>query len=259
MEFIGSDLKGKVAIITGGTSGIGQGIALGMAKLGCDVVPTSEPGTESRIKETVRQLESLGVQTFEIATDVTDVKQVEKLVQTTLEKFGHIDILVNSAGITIRRPSVEMTEEEWDKVIDVNLKGTFLTCQKVGQVMLKQGSGSIINIASLCSYVAYPEVVSYCASKGGVLMLTRALAIEWAKQGVRVNGIAPGDVMTPLTEVLLAKGTERRKRVDARIPMGRFCEIDELVGAAIFLASDASRYITGHTIVVDGGHLAEGI
>lgn len=259
MEFIGSDLKGKVAIITGGATGIGHGIALGFARLGCHVVPTSEPGTESRIQETVRELEALGIQSLEIVTDVTDVGQVETLVHRVIEKFGRIDILVNCAGITIRRPSVEVTEEEWDRVTDVNLKGTFLTCQKVGRVMLGRSSGSIINIASLAGFVAYPEVAAYCASKGGVIALTKALAIEWAKRGVRVNGIAPGDIITPLTKSVIDKDPERRRSMEARIPMGRLGEVDELVGAAIYLASDASRYVTGHTIVVDGGHLAEGI
>lgn len=140
MEPIGFDLKGKVAIITGGTTGIGHGIALGFARLGCHVVATSEPGTESRIQETVRELEALGVQSLEIVTDVTDGEQVETLVHKVIEKFSRLDVLVNSAGITIRRPSVEVPEEEWDKVIDVNLKGTFLTCQKVGRVMLERSS-----------------------------------------------------------------------------------------------------------------------
>jgi NAD(P)-dependent dehydrogenase (short-subunit alcohol dehydrogenase family) len=259
MEPIGCDLKGKVAIITGGTSGIGYGIAVGFAELGCHVVPTSEPATESRIRKTVDELQTLGVQSLETVTDVTDIDQVERLVRKVIEKFGRIDVLVNCAGITIRKPSVDMTEKEWDAVIDVNLKGTFLACQRVGRVMLKQRSGSIINIASLASFVAYPEVVAYCASKGGVVTLTKALAIEWAERGVRVNGIAPGDIMTPLTRSVIEKDPKRRMSMEARIPMGRLGEVDEVVGAAIYLASDASRYVTGHTIVVDGGHLAEGI
>ena len=259
MEFVGSDLKGKVAIITGGTSGIGHGMALGFAGLGCHVVPTSERGTESRIEETVRELEALGVRSLEIVTDVTDAGQVENLVERVVKDFGHIDVLVNCAGITVRSPSVDLPEEVWDQVVDVNLKGTFLTCQKVGRVMLKQGSGSIINIASLAAFAAYPEVVPYCASKGGVVMLTKALAIEWAEKGVRVNGIAPGDIMTALTKSCVEKDPERLRRMVERVPMGRLGEIEELVGTAVYLASDASRYVTGHTIIVDGGHLAEGL
>jgi len=259
VETIGFDVRGKVAVITGGTSGIGHGMALGFADLGCHVVPTSEPGTESRIKETVRELKAKGVESLEMATDVTDVRQVEALVHRVVERFGRLDILVNCAGITIRRPSVALTEEEWTKVVDVNLKGTFLMCQKVGEVMLKQRSGSIINIASLTSFVAYPEVAAYCASKGGVHMLTKALAIEWAKHGVRVNDIAPGDILTALTKSVVDKDPERRRKMESRIPMGRLGEVEELVGAAVYLASDASRYVTGQTIVVDGGHLAEGI
>lgn len=259
MDLIGSDLRGKVAVVTGGTSGIGHGITLGFADLGCAVVPTSEPGTESHIRETVRELKDRGVESPEIAADVTDSRQVESLVQQVLHRFGRLDILVNCAGITIRRPSVDMTEEEWDRVVDVNLKGTFLMCQKVGKVMLERRSGSIINIASLTSFVAYPEVAAYCASKGGVHMLTKALAIEWAKHGVRVNDIAPGDIMTALTKSVVDKDPERRKRMESRIPMGRLGEVEELVGAAVYLASDASRYVTGQTIIVDGGHMAEGI
>ena len=259
MECIGADLRGKVAIITGGTSGIGQGMALGFADLGCQVVPTSEPGTEDRIRDTVSELKARGSDSLEIATDVTSARHVEALVHRVFERFGRLDIVVNCAGITIRRSSVAVTEEEWDRVVDVNLKGTFLMCQKAGEVMLKQRSGSIINIASLTSFVAYPEVAAYCASKGGVHMLTKALAIEWAKSNVRVNDIAPGDILTALTRSVVDKDPERRRRMEARIPMGRLGEVEELVGAAVFLASDASRYITGQTIVVDGGHLSEGI
>jgi len=256
-EYNGIHLSGKVAIVVGGTTGIGQAIALGMVKEGANVIPTSR--TLSKCEETVEKIKEMGAQSLLIATDVTDVNQVERLVRKVVEQFGRVDILVNSAGTTLRKSTVDITESEWNEVIDVNLKGTFLTCQKVGRVMLDQGSGSIINIASIASFVAYPEVAPYCASKGGVVLLTRALAIEWAKRGVRVNGIAPGDFITPLTEVLLAEGTERRRRVEARIPMGHLGHLDELIGAAVYLASDASRYVTGETIVVDGGHLAEGI
>lgn len=256
-EYNGIHLDGKVAIVVGGTTGIGQAIALGMVREGAKVIPTSR--TLSKCEQTVEKIKEMGAQSLLIATDITDVDQVETLVTKVVEQFGKVDVLVNSAGATLRKSSVDITESEWNEVIDVNLKGTFLTCQKVGRVMLAQGSGSIINIASIASFVAYPEVAPYCASKGGVLLLTRALAIEWAKRGVRVNGIAPGDFITPLTETLLAKGTERRRRVEARIPIGRLGQLDELIGAAVYLASDTSQYVTGETIVVDGGHMAEGI
>jgi len=259
VETIGSDLRGKVVLITGGTSGIGLGLSLGFADLGCHVVPTSEPGTEARIRGTVRELEKRGVQSLEIATDVTDARQVAALTRRVVERFGRLDVLVNCAGITSRKPSVAVTEEEWNKVLAVNLTGTFLMCQKAGEIMLKQGSGSIINIASMTSFVAYPEVAAYCASKGGVRMLTKALAIEWAKHGVRVNDIAPGDIMTELTRSVVEKDPERLRRIQSRIPMERLGEVDELVGAAIYFASDASRYVTGQTLVVDGGHLAQGL
>jgi len=252
-------LEGKTAVITGGSSGIGLGISLSFAQLGCHVVPTSEPGTEERIEQAVERIQELKARSFALATDVTDAEQIDRLVRRVLEELGSLDILVNCAGITSRKPSLEVAEEDWDKVIDVNLKGTFLACQKAGEVMISQGRGSIVNIASLASFVAYPEVVAYCASKGGVLMLTRALAVEWAESGVRVNAIAPGDILTPLTRSMVEKDPERRRRMEARIPMGRLGEVEEVVGAAVYLASDASCYVTGHTIVVDGGHLAEGI
>lgn len=259
MGLLGADLKDRVAIVTGGSSGIGYGISMALAEHGCHVVPTSEPGTESKIEETVAAVKNLGVRTLGLAADVTNADQLDRFVERVLREFGAIDILVNCAGITIRRPSIEVPEEEWRAVLDVNLTGTFLCCQKVGKTMIARGKGSIVNIASLTSFVAYPEVAAYCASKGGVLMLTRALAVEWAPHGVRVNAIAPGDILTPLTRSITDKDPERRKSMEARIPMGRLGEVDEVAGAALYLCSDGARYITGHTIVVDGGHLAEGI
>ncbi|MDD5265418.1 MAG: glucose 1-dehydrogenase [Candidatus Bipolaricaulis sp.] len=259
MSLVGADLKGKVAVITGGSSGIGLGLSLAFAELGCHVVPTSEPGTEARVQETVRKLSSLGVRSLALTTDVTCADQVDRLMERTVKELGRLDVVVNCAGITIRTPSVDMSEKDWRAVIDINLTGTFLVCQRAGRVMLKQRSGSLINIASLCSYVAYPEVVGYCASKGGVIMVTRALAAEWAASGVRVNAIAPGDILTPLTRSMVDRDPDRRKRMESRIPMGRLGEVEEVAGAAIYLASDASQYVTGHTIVVDGGHLAQGI
>lgn len=259
MGHLGTDLRGKVAVVTGGSSGIGHGISIALAEHGCHVVPTSEPGTEERISRTAAAVARLGVRTLAQATDVTDREALGQLVRHVLQQFGRIDILVNSAGITIRRPSVDMTEQEWRAVIDVNLTGTFLSCQAFGRVMVERRQGVIVNIASLTSFVAYPEVVAYCASKGGVLMLTRALATEWAPYGVRVNAIAPGDILTPLTRSMTDKDPVRRKRMEDRIPMGRLGEVDEVAGAALYLCSDASRYVTGHTIVVDGGHLAQGI
>lgn len=259
MKLVGADLKGKVAVITGGSSGIGLGLSLAFAELGCHVVPTSEPGTEARIQEAVEKVSSFGVRSLTVATDVTRADHVDRLIQSTVDELGRLDVVINCAGVTIRSPSVEMSEQNWRTVIDVNLTGTFFVCQRAGRIMVKQRSGSIINIASLCSYVAYPEVVGYCASKGGVLMVTRALASEWATSGVRVNAIAPGDILTPLTRSMVDRDPDRRKRMETRIPMRRLGEVEEVTGAAIYLASDASQYVTGHTIVVDGGHLAQGI
>ena len=259
MGLLGADLRDRVALVTGGSSGIGLGISKALAEHGCHVIPTSEPGTEGRIEETVAAVSRFGVRSLAQATDVTSGEQLDRLVERIVGEFGRIDILVNCAGITIRRPSVDVPENEWRAVIDVNLTGTFLSCQKVGKMMIAQEKGAIVNIASLTSFVAYPEVAAYCASKGGVLMLTRALAAEWALHGVRVNAIAPGDILTPLTRSITDKDPERRKSMERRIPMRRLGEVDEVVGAALYLCSDGSQYVTGHTIVVDGGHLAEGI
>lgn len=259
MGLLGADLRDRVAVVTGGSSGIGLGISTALAEHGCHVVPTSEPGTESKIEEAVAAVSRFGVRALAQATDVTSGEQLDRLVERVVGEFGRIDILVNCAGITIRRPSVDVPENEWRAVIDVNLTGTFLSCQKVGKVMIAQKKGAIVNIASLTSFVAYPEVAAYCASKGGVLMLTRALAAEWALHGVRVNAIAPGDILTALTRSITDKDPERRKSMETRIPMRRLGEVDEVAGAALYLCSDGSQYVTGHTIVVDGGHLAEGI
>ena len=221
MGLLGADLRDKAAVVTGGSSGIGLGISTALAERRCHVILTSEPGTEGKIEETVAVSGRFGVRSLAQATDATSGEQLDRLVELVVGEFGRIDILVNCAGITIRRPSVDVPEDEWRAVIDVNLTGTFLSCQKVGKVMIAQEKGAIVNIASLTSFVAYPEVAAYCASKGGVLMLTRALAAEWAIHQVRVNAIAPGDILTPLTRSITDKDPERRKSIGDANPHGQ--------------------------------------
>lgn len=251
-------LHGKIVLITGGTSGIGRTLAMGMAREKADVIPTSR--TVAKCEETVAALRELGTRSLVCPVDVKKREEVEVLVSEVVREFGRIDVLINCAGITSSRPAEDISEEEWDLIMDTNLKGTFLPCQAVGRRMIQQGiQGSIINIASVASFRGLRGVSPYCASKGGVLMLTRALAVEWAPYSIRVNAIAPGWFITPLNAAMLTEGSNRVKRVEARTPMGRLGNLSELVEVAIFLASDAASYITGETISADGGFMAAGI
>jgi len=193
-----------------------------------------------------------------VASDVTDRDSLGRLLDKTLAAFGKVDVLVNCAGITKRVPSLDISEEDWKSILDTNLTGTLRGCQVFGRAMLAQGSGSIINIASLTSFVALYEVAPYAASKAAVVSLTQSLAIEWGKKGVRVNAIAPGVFRTDLNQALL-DGTERGKELLMRTPMNRFGKVEELAGAAVFLASDAASFVNGEVIVVDGGFLASGV
>jgi NAD(P)-dependent dehydrogenase (short-subunit alcohol dehydrogenase family) len=240
----------------GGTSGLGEAIALGLAGAGADVVASTR-----RIAEVVRtaaRIEAVGRKTLRMEADVRDRASLEKLHDAALETLGRIDILVNCAGVTQRQSTLEFPEERWSEILDVNLNGTLRACQIFGKTMLVQGSGSIINIASLATFVAFRDVAAYGASKAAVGALTKSLAVEWAKSGVRVNAIAPGIFPTALNEQLV-KGTERGKELLQRTPMARFGEANEIAGAAIFLASDAASFVNGEILVVDGGYLASGV
>lgn len=249
------DLSGKVAVILGGTSGLGKALALGLAEAGADVVASSRRETE--VDATAREIEATGRRTLRVCSDVTDRASLERL-QTSCETLGPVAILVNCAGITKRTPTLDVSEEEWAKILDCNLTGTLRACQVFGRGMLARNYGRIINIASLSSYVAFYEVAAYGVSKAGVAALTKSLAVEWGKSGVRVNAIAPGVFPTALNQKLL-DGTARGQELKMRTPMGRFGEASELVGACVFLASDAAGFVNGEVLTVDGGFMASGV
>jgi NAD(P)-dependent dehydrogenase (short-subunit alcohol dehydrogenase family) len=249
-------LEGKRALVLGGTSGLGKSIAIGLAEAGADVVPVSRRAEE--VRKSTEEIKALGKETFEITADVTVRDQIQAVIDKMLQVMGRIDILVNSAGTTMRVPSFEVTEDQWDRVLDINLKGTWNGCQMVGRVMREQKYGRIINIASLASFLSAHEVVAYAASKGGVAQVTRCLAAEWAAYNITVNAITPGIFETDLNKEIINQPA-RRTSILSHTPMKRFGQLEEIKGAAIFLASDASSFVTGAFIPVDGGFLAQGV
>jgi len=250
------DLQGKAAVVVGGTTGIGHALSLGLADAGADVIATSRRQVE--VDKTTAEIEAKGRKTFAVTSDVQDRKSLEALCTGVLERFGKVDILVNCAGTTKRGPTLDFPEEDWARIMDINLTGTLRSCQVFGKHMLSRGYGRIINIASLSTYVALFEVAAYCASKAAVGSLTKSLAVEWSRQGVLVNAIAPGVFRTDLNAKLL-DSTGRGQEFKVRTPIGRFGQTEELVGAAVYLASDAASFVTGEIITVDGGFLASGV
>jgi NAD(P)-dependent dehydrogenase (short-subunit alcohol dehydrogenase family) len=249
------DLTGRVAVVVGGTSGIGRALALGLAMAGADVVATGR--RRDLVETAAAEIAALGRRTATVCTDVADTASLTALRDACVKELGGVDILVAAAGVTKRVPTLQMREDEWNRIIETNLTGVLRACQIIGATMMERRSGRIVTIASIASFVGLHEVAAYTASKAGVAGLTRALAVEWAPHGITVNAIAPGIFETDLNRELLESG--RGKEFLARTPMKRFGRVEELVGAAVFLASDASAFMTGQLIAVDGGLLASGV
>jgi NAD(P)-dependent dehydrogenase (short-subunit alcohol dehydrogenase family) len=249
-------LADRVAVVVGGTSGIGLALSRGLAEAGADVVPTSR--RREQVEAAAAEVESRGRRTVRLCSDVTDRRSLEAALAKIVAALGKVDILINCAGRTRRTPTLDVTEEEWNEILNTNLTGALRACQVFGAHMLERGYGRIVNIASIASFVALYEVAAYGASKAGVAALTKSLAIEWGPRGVNVNAIAPGVFPTDLNRALL-DGTGRGREFLARTPLRRFGRVEELQGACVFLASESASFVNGEVVAVDGGFLASGV
>jgi NAD(P)-dependent dehydrogenase (short-subunit alcohol dehydrogenase family) len=256
MAFKGLDLTGRVAVVIGGTTGIGRALSEGLALAGADVVASARRDAE--VEATAGAISAIGRKTLQATCDVGSRASIQALHDQVIAAFGKVDILINCAGRTKRTPTLEVSEEEWNAIMDTNVNGTLRGCQVFGRSMIQRGYGRIINIASLSSFVGLYEVAAYGASKSAVASLTRSLAVEWGKYGVNVNAIAPGVFRTALNQKLLDE-TPRGQEFKTRTPLGRFGQVDELAGAAVYLASEAASFVNGEILTVDGGFLASGV
>jgi len=248
-------VDGKVAVVTGAGGGLGKSIALALAQAGANLVVTEVPARMENAKATASLAKRTGRQALAVPLDVTSLHSINRMVAKALARFDTIDVLVNNAGINIAKKALDVTEEDWDRILDVNLKGVFFCSQAVGREMIRQRTGKIINIASQNGVIGYYQRAAYCSSKAGVVNLTRVLAIEWAPYQINVNAIGPTFILTPLTQ----KAFEDKKfsrEVLRRIPLGRLGRPEDVAGAVVFLASAAADMITGHTLLVDGGWTA---
>ncbi|BDH63013.1 beta-ketoacyl-ACP reductase [Lysinibacillus sp. PLM2] len=247
------EIKGKKILITGGSKGIGKDIAIAFAKLGADVMISGRNAKD--LEGTTNKLKEFNLNSFYEVADMQKVDDIYRMVDNTVATLGGIDVLINNAGVNIPKSALEVTEEDWDRVLDTNLKGAFFCSQRAGKYMLEQGYGKIINIASQMAFVGYIDRSAYCSSKGGMVQLTKALAIEWAKENIKVNAVAPTFIETDLTKKMF-NNKEFYEDVLKRIPLGKLSQPSDVTGAVVFLASDLSNYITGETIKVDGGWTA---
>ena len=246
------DLLGKASIVTGGGQGIGKAVCLAFARAGADILVADI--ALKAANEVCEEIREMGRNCVSFELDVSNAKQVREMVKTAIDKFGKIDVLANIAGIGKKSPIEDVSEEDWDRVIAVNLKGTFLTAQAVGREMIKRGGGTIVNIASVSAHTPQVYLGAYSPSKAGVLLLTKLMAVEWAKYNIRVNALSPGPIRTPLTDAIYNTDELRKGRAKA-VPMNRFGLPEEVAKTVLFLASDDSAYITGHSVVIDGGSL----